>query len=112
LTKPFNPVLLTARIDNCVEQAHDRAQQTAYRQNIEKERQRADQILSAVLPLDDLVYYPVAAQTRIGLGIALGLKDCRPSQSALFSCRVCCRAKGDRGLSRAENIKRTGGSDV
>ena len=50
LTKPFNPVVLKARIDKCIEQAHYRAQETAYHQNIEKERQRADQILSAVLP--------------------------------------------------------------
>jgi adenylate cyclase len=63
LTKPFNPVLLTARIDNCIEQAHYRAQETAYHQNIEKERQRADPILSAVLPLDDLVYYLVDADS-------------------------------------------------
>ena len=114
LTKSFNTVLLTARIDNCIEQADYTAQETAYHQNIEKERRRADQILSAVLPLDDLVYYLVTAQTRIGLGIALGLgrKNCRPSRSALFSRRVCCRAKGSRGLSRAENIKRRGGSDV
>jgi adenylate cyclase len=50
LTKPFNPVVLKARIDKCIEQARYRAQETAYHQNIEKERQRADQILSAVLP--------------------------------------------------------------
>jgi DNA-binding response OmpR family regulator len=114
LTKSFNPVPLTARINNCIEQADYTAQETAYQQNIEEERRRADRILSALLPLDDLVYYLVAAQTRIGLGIALGLgrKNCRPSRSALFSRRVCCRAKGSRGPSRAENIKRRGGSDV
>jgi adenylate cyclase len=64
LNQGFRSCPLTARIANCIEQAHYRAQETAYRQNIEKGRQRADQIPSAVLPLDDLVYYLVAAQTR------------------------------------------------
>jgi len=50
LTKPFNPVLLKARIDRCIEQAHYRAQEAAYHQNIENEKRRADQILSMVLP--------------------------------------------------------------
>jgi DNA-binding response OmpR family regulator len=50
LTKPFNPVVLKARIDKCIEQAHYGAEETAYHQNIEKERRCADQILSAVLP--------------------------------------------------------------
>ena len=30
LTKPFNPVVLKARIDKCIEQARYRAQETAY----------------------------------------------------------------------------------
>jgi hypothetical protein len=39
--------------------------------------------------LGDSVYYPVAAQMRIGLGIALGLgrKDCRPPRRAIFAPR-------------------------
>ena len=50
LTKPFNPVLLKARIDKCIEQAHYRAQEAVYHQSIENEKRRADQILSTVLP--------------------------------------------------------------
>lgn len=50
LTKPFNPILLKARINKCIEQAHYRAQEVAYHQRIEKEKGRADQILSTVLP--------------------------------------------------------------
>lgn len=48
LTKPFHP--LKARINKCIEQAHYRAQEAAYHQGIEKEKGRADQILSTVLP--------------------------------------------------------------
>jgi adenylate cyclase len=50
LTKPFNPVLLKARIDKCIEQIHYRAQEAAYHQSVENEKRRADQILSTVLP--------------------------------------------------------------
>src|SRR5262249_29506913 len=50
LTKPINPVLLWARINKCIEQAHYRAQEAAYLQRIEHEKRRADQILSTMLP--------------------------------------------------------------
>ena len=50
LTKPFNPVLLKARIDKCIEHAHYRAQEAAYHQTVENEKRRADQILSTLLP--------------------------------------------------------------
>lgn len=50
LPKPFNPVLLKARIDSCIERVRYKAQETAYLQSIEKEQQRADQLLATVLP--------------------------------------------------------------
>src|ERR1700758_5872808 len=34
LTKPFNPVLLKARVDSCIEQVRHKAQETAYLQSI------------------------------------------------------------------------------
>ena len=50
LTKPFNPVLLKARVDNCAEKVRYKAQETNYLQNIKQERQRADELLTTVLP--------------------------------------------------------------
>jgi adenylate cyclase len=50
LTKPFNPVLLRARVDNCIEKARSRAQEVAYHERIESEKQRADELLATVLP--------------------------------------------------------------
>jgi len=50
LTKPFNPVLLKARVDTCIEQSRLRAEQAAYQRNLENEKRRADGILSTVLP--------------------------------------------------------------
>jgi adenylate cyclase len=50
LTKPFNPVLLKARVDNCIEKARYRAQEAAYLDRIESERRRADELLATVLP--------------------------------------------------------------
>ncbi len=52
LPKPFNPVLLKARVDKCMEQAHFRAQEAAYHRNLEFEKRRADGILATVLPRD------------------------------------------------------------
>jgi class 3 adenylate cyclase len=50
LTKPFNPVLLKARVDNCIEKSRHRAQEAAYLERIESERRRADELLATVLP--------------------------------------------------------------
>src|SRR6201993_2351288 len=50
LSKPFNPVLLKARVDNCIEKSRYRAQEAAYLERIEGERRRADELLATVLP--------------------------------------------------------------
>jgi adenylate cyclase len=50
LTKPFNPVLLKARVDNCIEKSRYRAQEASYLQRLESERRRADELLGTVLP--------------------------------------------------------------
>ena len=50
LTKPFNPVLLKARVDSCIEKSRYRAQEAAYLERIEGERRRADELLATVLP--------------------------------------------------------------
>ena len=52
LTKPFNPVLLKARVDKCIEQSRLRAQEATYHRNLENEKRRADGILATVLPRD------------------------------------------------------------
>jgi adenylate cyclase len=50
LTKPFNPVLLKARVDNCLEKARYKAQEAAHLARIESEKRRADEVLATVLP--------------------------------------------------------------
>src|ERR1700730_15393701 len=50
LTKPFNPVLLKARVDNLIEKSRYRAQEAAYLGRIESERRRADEVLATVPP--------------------------------------------------------------
>jgi len=50
LTKPFNPVLLKARVDNCIEKARYKAQEAAHLARIESEKRRADELLTTVLP--------------------------------------------------------------
>jgi len=50
LTKPFNPVLLKARVDKCIDQRRLRAQEADYHKNLEVEKRRADGILATVLP--------------------------------------------------------------
>jgi class 3 adenylate cyclase len=50
LTKPFNPVLVKARVDNCIEKARYKAQEAAHVARIESEKRRADELLTTVLP--------------------------------------------------------------
>ncbi len=55
LPKPFEPALLKARIDACLERHRWRAQERAYLDEIERERARADALLEALLPKDAVV---------------------------------------------------------
>ncbi len=50
LTKPFNPVLLKARVDSCIEKARCKAQEAAHLARIESAKRRADEVLTTVLP--------------------------------------------------------------
>ncbi len=50
LTKPFNPVLLKARVDNYIEKARYKAQEAAHLARIESEKRRADDCSTTVLP--------------------------------------------------------------
>ena len=50
LPKPFNAVLLKARIGACLEKKRLRDQEASYLKQIESEKKRADEILHAILP--------------------------------------------------------------
>jgi len=50
LAKPFNAVLLRARVGACLEKKKLRDQETVYLQQIESEKRRADELLYAMLP--------------------------------------------------------------
>jgi adenylate cyclase len=50
LQKPFNPVLLRARVGACLEQKRLRDEQADYVSRLEAERRRADALLRALLP--------------------------------------------------------------
>jgi CheY-like chemotaxis protein len=50
LTKPFNPVLLQARLNACLEKKRLRDREVHYLEQIEKERRRADELLHVILP--------------------------------------------------------------
>jgi class 3 adenylate cyclase len=50
LPKPFDPVLLKARIGACLEKKRWHDREVAYRREIERERARADRLLHAILP--------------------------------------------------------------
>ena len=50
LPKPFNPVLLKARIGACLEKKRFRDRETLYLRQIEQEKQRSDELLHVILP--------------------------------------------------------------
>ncbi|MBL9134953.1 MAG: response regulator [Verrucomicrobiales bacterium] len=60
LAKPFNPVLLRARIGACLEKRRLRQREQSYLAAIEKERQKSDSLLLNVLPL------PIANRLKLG----------------------------------------------
>ena len=55
LPKPFDPVLLKARIGACLEKKRWHDLEVAYRREIERERERADRLLHAILPAQAVV---------------------------------------------------------
>jgi CheY-like chemotaxis protein len=52
LTKPFNPVLLRARINACLEKKRLRDREVQYIQQIRKEQARSDELLHVILPAE------------------------------------------------------------
>jgi class 3 adenylate cyclase len=50
LSKPFNAVLLRARVAACLEKKRLRDQEALYMQQVESEKRRADELLYAMLP--------------------------------------------------------------
>jgi adenylate cyclase len=50
LTKPFNPVLLQARIGSCLERKRLRDQEISYLRQIQQEKERSDELLHVILP--------------------------------------------------------------
>lgn len=50
LTKPFNPVLLKARIKSCLEKKKWHDQEKLYVEQIEEEKKRSEELLNAILP--------------------------------------------------------------
>ena len=52
LRKPFDPVLLQARINACLEKKRFRDREVSYLRQIQEEKQRADELLHIILPHD------------------------------------------------------------
>lgn len=50
LVKPFNPVILGARVGACLEKKRLRDREAYYCEEIQRERRRADELLQAILP--------------------------------------------------------------
>lgn len=50
LPKPFNPVLLRARIDACLEKKRWREKEAEYLRQLEQEKHRSDELLHVILP--------------------------------------------------------------
>lgn len=50
LTKPFNPVILKARVESCIQRTRYKAQEEMYLRALESEKRRSDQLLTSLLP--------------------------------------------------------------
>lgn len=63
LPKTFDPVLLKARIDACLEKKRLRDRETLYLRQIEQEKRRADELLHVILP--EAIVQELAATNRV-----------------------------------------------
>jgi len=50
LTKPFNPVLLRARINSCIERKRSHDREMLYRDSLEQEKKKSEELLLNILP--------------------------------------------------------------
>jgi class 3 adenylate cyclase len=76
LLKPFNPVLLRARIDASLEKKRLRDQEQAYYQQMLKEREKSEQLLLSILP------EPIAHRLKQG---EQNIADSFPEATVLFA---------------------------
>jgi CheY-like chemotaxis protein len=63
LPKPFDPVLLRARIGACLEKKHLRDQEVLYLSQIEEEKRRSDELLHVILP--DIIVQELKETNRV-----------------------------------------------
>ncbi|MCC6235658.1 MAG: response regulator [Verrucomicrobiales bacterium] len=76
LSKPFNPVLLRARIAACLEKVRLRRQEQATQRALEVERQKSEELLLNILP------QPIAARLKSG---EVTIVDRLPEVTVLFA---------------------------
>jgi CheY-like chemotaxis protein len=89
LTKPLNPVLLKARVDNCIEKARYKAQEAAHLARIESEKRRADELLTTVLPRSiacALAMVPATQTVRADWAVRIGI-DFGPVSAGIMGKR-------------------------
>jgi DNA-binding response OmpR family regulator len=87
LLKPFDPALLRARIDACLERKHLHDLERSYLSQIQKEKKRADDLLNVVIP--------------IGLALAAEQDFNRLLERILLEARKLCDADGGTLYLRA-----------
>ena len=76
LTKPYNPVLLNARISACLDRKRLHDREEAYREQLRMEREKSERLLLNILPK------PIAERLKRGAGIIV---DEYPQSTILFA---------------------------
>lgn len=76
LSKPFNKILLQARINNCLEKKWLRDQEQDYLKQLQIEQEKSERLLLSILP------YPVAEQLKHGQNT---IADSFPDVTVLFA---------------------------
>jgi CheY-like chemotaxis protein len=89
LLKPFDPVLLRARIGACLEQKRLHDMEMSYRQQIEREKKRADDLLNIVIP--------------IGVALSAEKDFNRLLEKILVEAKQLCNADGGTLYLRTED---------
>lgn len=85
--KPFNPVLLQARIGSCLERKRLHDQETLYLQQIEQEKQRSDELLHVILPRDIAAELKTTASVKPRRFDKVGILFCDIVEFTAYSAR-------------------------
>jgi class 3 adenylate cyclase/CheY-like chemotaxis protein len=90
LAKPFNPVLLNARIGACLEKKYLHDQQVSYLKQIEEEKAQVDNLLNVIIPIGIALSAETDREHLLERILVEAMSICRADGGTLYLCADDC----------------------